>query len=64
VLKAQIERSHYSFADVHNRLPFGIPVGLAFELRAWTRRTFLQFRELELRLLLETLRAALPGIRL
>lgn len=64
MLKAQIERSRYSFADVHNRLPFGIPVGLAFELRAWTRRTFLQFRELELRLLLETLRAALPGIRL
>jgi hypothetical protein len=63
MLKAQIERSRHSFADVHGRLPLGIPIGLAFELRAWTRRTFLQFRELELRLLLETLRASLPGIR-
>lgn len=63
MLKAQIERSRHSFADVHGRLPLGIPIGLAFELRAWTRRTFLQFRELEIRLLLETLRASLPGIR-
>jgi len=63
MLKAQIERSRHSFADVHGRLPLGIPIGLAFELHAWTRRTFLQFRELELRLLLETLRASLPGIR-
>ncbi|HEY7242355.1 MAG TPA: hypothetical protein VH678_00550 [Xanthobacteraceae bacterium] len=64
MLKAQIERSRYSFADVHRKHPAGIPIGLAFELRAWTRRTFLQFRELELRLLLETLRASLPGLRL
>ena len=64
MLKAQIESSHYSFADVHERLPGGIPLALAFELRSWTRRTFLEFRELELRLLLEKLRASLPGIRL
>jgi hypothetical protein len=62
VLKAQMDRAPYSFTDVHGGLPVGIPMGLAFELRAWTRRTFLQFRELELRLLLETLRASLPGI--
>jgi hypothetical protein len=40
-----------------------IPIGLAFELRSWTRRAFLELRELELRLLLEKLRAALPGVR-
>jgi hypothetical protein len=61
LLKAQIEQSSCSFADLHERPPMGIPSGLAFELRAWTRRTFLQFRELELRLLLERLRASLPG---
>ena len=61
MLKAQIERSCCSFADLHERPQMDIPSGLAFELRAWTRRTFLQFRELELRLLLERLRASLPG---
>jgi hypothetical protein len=63
MLKAQLEKSRYSFADVHGKLPVGIPIGLAFELRSWTRRTFLEFRELELRLLLEKLRASLPGVR-
>ena len=33
-----------------------VPIGPAFELRSWTKRTFLEFRELELRLLLEKLR--------
>jgi hypothetical protein len=63
MLKEQIEKSRYSFADVHDKLPIGIPIGLAFEVRAWTRRTFLELRELELRLLLEKLRASLPGVR-
>ena len=64
MLKAQIDRSSYSFADVHDQLPVSIPIGLAFELRAWTRRTFVEFRELELRGLLEQLRASLPGVEL
>ena len=40
MLKAQIEQSHYSFSDILETLPIGIPIGLAFELRSWTRRTF------------------------
>ena len=48
-----------SFADFHARMPEGVPQGLAVELHAWTRRTFLEFRELELRLLLEKLQASL-----
>jgi len=64
MLKAQIDKSRYSFADIHSQLPMSIPIGLAFELRSWTRRTFLEFRELELRLLLEKLRASLPGVAL
>ncbi len=64
LLKAQIDRSSCSFADLHDRLPKAVPYGLACELRAWTRRTFLEFRELELRLLLEKLRASLAGVEL
>ena len=64
MLKAQIDKPPYSFVDVHDQLPMAIPIGLAFELRSWTRRTFLEFRELELRLLLEKLRASLPGVKL
>jgi len=64
MLKAQIDKSSCSFADVHDRLPAAIPIALATELRSWTRRTFLEFRELELRLLLEQLRASLPGVAL
>jgi hypothetical protein len=61
LLKAQVEQPSCSFVDVHDQLPIEIPVGLGYELRAWTRRTFLEFRELELRLLLEQLRASLEN---
>src|ERR1700730_1140566 len=30
MLKAQIEKSRYSFADIHGKLPIGTPIGLAF----------------------------------
>jgi hypothetical protein len=63
-LKAQADRSAHSFADFHTQLPPEVPIGLAYELRAWTRRAFLEFRELQLRLLLEKLRTSLPGVRL
>lgn len=63
-LKSFADKSAYSFADFHSLLPSGVPLGPAFELRTWTKRTFLEFRELELRLLLEKLRAALPGVEL
>jgi hypothetical protein len=63
-LKAAADASRYSFADFHAQLPIGVPMGHAFELRTWTRRAFLEFRELELRLLLEKVRASLPGVKL
>jgi hypothetical protein len=64
LLRAQLERPPYSFVDTHDALPMAIPVGLGLELQAWTRRAFLEFREFELRLLLEQLRASLPGVGL
>lgn len=63
-LKAQVDRSKRSFADFHTQTPPEIPIGLAFDLRAWTRRAFLELRELQLRLLLEKLRTSLPGVQL
>jgi hypothetical protein len=63
-LKSFADKSAYSFADFHSLLPSSVPLGPAFELRNWTRGIFLEFRELELRLLLEKLRAALPGVEL
>jgi len=60
-LKAYAERSDYTFTEFHAQLPITVPMGHALELRSWTKRTFLEFRELELRLLMEKLRAALEG---
>jgi hypothetical protein len=58
-LKFHAEGPIYSFADFHNKLPAEIPAAHAFELRSWTKRAFLELRELELRLLLERLRTSL-----
>src|SRR5262249_20209244 len=63
-LKVQIERQPSSFLEAHDTLPMSMPVGAGLELQAWTRRAFLEFRELELRLLLDKLRASLSGVAL
>lgn len=60
-LKAHAERSGLTFADFHSQSSAPVPIGPAFELRSWTKRVFLEFRELELRLLMERLRASLRG---
>jgi hypothetical protein len=54
--------ANLSFADVDDKLPMEIPRHLREELRKWTHRAFLEFRELELRLLLEKLRTSLIDI--
>jgi hypothetical protein len=58
-LKAYALDRRYSFAAFEETLPLDIPLRFAFELRSWTKRSFLEFREFELRLLMEKLRAAL-----
>ena len=60
-LKMHAERSGQSFIDFHSQSSAPVPIGPAFELRSWTKRAFLEFRELELRLLMEKLRASLKG---
>jgi hypothetical protein len=60
-LKAHAEQSGQSFVDFHSQSLAPVPIGPAFELRSWTKRTFLEFREFELRLLMERLRDSLRG---
>jgi hypothetical protein len=59
LLKLQAEQSRRTFTDFHAQHPINAEIGSAPELRSWTKRAFLEFRELELRLLLEKLRASL-----
>jgi hypothetical protein len=59
VLKLYVEQEPYTFADFQCRAPTPVPGHHAVELRSWSKRAFLEFRELELRLLLEKLRASL-----
>jgi hypothetical protein len=56
-LKARVDRWERSFADFLSATP--VPIGPEFELRSWTRRAFLELRELELRLLMEKVKASL-----
>ena len=60
-LKAHAEQLGHSFVDFHSMLHGPVQVGPVFELRSSTKRAFLEFRELELRLLMEKLRASLNG---
>ncbi len=63
-LKAQADRPFMSFAVFHDHLPPEVQIRPAYELQSWTRRVFLEFRELQLRLLLDKLRTSLPGVTL
>ena len=60
-LKTHAERSGLPFVDFHSQSSAPVPLGPSFELRSWTKRVFLEFRELELRLLMEKLRASLKA---
>ena len=57
----KVHAAKASFAEFHNQLPLEVPIGHAFDLRSWTKRVFLEFREFELRLLMEKLRSSLSG---
>jgi hypothetical protein len=59
VLKQYTEQRPHPFAEFHSQFPATVPRQYALELRAFTKRVFLEFRELELRLLLERLQACL-----
>ena len=58
-LRAIIEAKPFSFADFRRDAPAGMSELLANELASWLRRVYLQIREMELRLLLSSLRGSL-----
>lgn len=59
LLHRYIERPPFSFADFRSTPPGNIPLDVYMELHRWMRRVFVEFRELELRLLLHDVKSAL-----
>jgi hypothetical protein len=55
VIKGVIDKPHFSFASFMRK-----PAELRTELHAWTEKVFIEFRELELRVMLRELKSALP----
>jgi len=58
-LKPLIEQNGFSFGRFWRTTPVSLPVRMDDELRAWIKRVFLQFREIELWLMCEEILAAL-----
>jgi len=54
-----LQEPPFSFADFRGTPPDAIPLETYLELLRWTRRVFVEFRELELRLLLGDVRLSL-----
>ncbi len=54
-----LEKPPFSFADFRGTPPADIPLEIYLELLRWMRRVFVEFRELELRLLLGDLQSSL-----
>ncbi len=64
VLYRYIDKPPFSFADFRSTPPGDIPLDVYMELHRWMRRVFVEFRELELRLLLNDVQSSLLGIAL
>jgi hypothetical protein len=58
-LRTMVGATPFSFAEFRRRPPADIPEMIETELNSWLKRVFLQFREMELRLLLSSLRGSL-----
>jgi hypothetical protein len=58
-LRAIVDTPPFSFSEFRRRMSDDVPEHLEGEMHSWLKRTFLQFRELELRLLLEGLQTSL-----
>jgi hypothetical protein len=59
-LRRYIEMPPFSFADSNIGNAVGIPFNAHIELQRWLRRIYLEFRELDLRILLADLQASIP----
>jgi hypothetical protein len=58
-LKTLVDQQTFSFARFWRTTPVSLPVRLDDELRAWIKRIFLQFREIELWLMCEEILSSL-----
>jgi hypothetical protein len=58
-LRKYVETPPFSFADADMANATGIPIDVHIELQRWLRRVFLQFRELDLRILLTDLQSSI-----
>lgn len=58
-LRRYLERQPFSFADAGTSSPPQIPLEVQIELQRWMRRIFVEFRELELQLLLTDLQSSI-----
>jgi hypothetical protein len=58
-LRAIVDTPPFSFSEFRRRISNDVPEHLEGEMHSWLKRAFLQFRELELRLLLEGLQTAM-----
>ena len=58
-LRRYIETPPFSFADSNMGAAIGIPLDAHIELQRWLRRIYLEFRELDLRILLADLQASI-----
>jgi hypothetical protein len=58
-LRRYIETPPFSFADSNMGAAVGIPLDAHIELQRWLRRIYLEFRELDLRILLADLQASI-----
>jgi hypothetical protein len=63
VLRGIVDAAPFSFAEFRHQPPERFPAHLETEMNAWLKRVNLQFREMELRLLLSSLRGTLQGPR-
>src|SRR3978361_2146804 len=58
-LRTLVDQESFSFAQFWRATPVSLPVRLDDELRAWIKRNFLQFREIELWLMCEEILSSL-----
>jgi hypothetical protein len=58
-LRRYIETPPFSFADSHMGDAVAIPLDVHIELQRWLRRIYLEFRELDLRILLADLQSSM-----
>jgi hypothetical protein len=58
-MKRYIEKRPFSFSDSNSTSMLDMPLDIHMELQRWMRRIFVEFRELELRMMLTNLQSSL-----